>query len=509
MRPLFNSILNHTPRPTLAPASPPLPFLLRKDVPIPKDGRFRYGFTRCRPDLDAATLLVCLRLACCRYRRRRRRCSRTPRAEQTPVFTCRPRYLVRASHLLLQFLSHGGNASIHTCAPVLVANTVLSFPFTEHETVPPFLLLILNAIVPIVIIAIVSLIFVPGPTVPKNTPKSLIWKRKLWELHVGWLGLALALVSAWFFTEGMKNMFGKPRPDLLSRCEPDIENAAKYVVGGYEGETMNGQLYSADICQQKDSHKLNDGFRSYPSGHASSSAAGLIYLSLFLASKFAVTIPFVLPATAAAGTTTHAAFPSRMRSEVDPYEPTRSRDLESGSAASSPLNGKMAARHNAKLMSLRRQAAAPPIYLLVITLVPFCVAVFIASSRWFDFRHHGFDILFGFLMGVITSIYSFRYYHLPIQEGAGWAWGPRSEGRAFWAGVGRLGYAGDDSSMPGREPTHDFGESHDTAYNPPMTSGALTQRQTGLETGVDDARPFQSVELQRMDTPPRVETRPI
>lgn len=161
---------------------------------------------------------------------------------------------------------------------------------------------------------------------------------------MGWLGLALALLSAWFFTEGMKNMYGKPRPDLLSRCEPDTENAQKYVVGGFAGESINGHLFSADICQQKDSYKLNNRFRSYPSGLSSSSAAGPIYTSLFLA-KFAVTIPFVVPALISADRTTHAAFPSRICSEVDPDKPTRARGFpDDHSATSSPFNGKMVAR---------------------------------------------------------------------------------------------------------------------------------------------------------------------
>lgn len=134
---------------------------------------------------------------------------------------------------------------------------------------------------PVVIIAIISLIFVPGATVPRGTPKSLIWRRKLWELHAGWLGLALSMVAAWVITSGMKNLFGKPRPDLLSRCEPDLAHLKDYIVG-FAGVASNansnasyaGQLVSADICKNTDKAKLDDGFRSYPSGHASSSASG-------------------------------------------------------------------------------------------------------------------------------------------------------------------------------------------------------------------------------------------
>lgn len=144
---------------------------------------------------------------------------------------------------------------------------------------PLTLLGLIVVIAPIVIIAGISLVFVPGATVPRGTPKSLIWRRKLWELHAGWLGLALSMVAAWVITSGMKNLFGKPRPDLISRCEPDLANVGKYIVGFVGGNSTTyspGQLVKAEICTQKDKYKLDDGFRSYPSGHASSSASGML-----------------------------------------------------------------------------------------------------------------------------------------------------------------------------------------------------------------------------------------
>ncbi|KAF4974880.1 hypothetical protein FDECE_18622, partial [Fusarium decemcellulare] len=118
--------------------------------------------------------------------------------------------------------------------PFSLVDPSISYPFEEHELVPAYLLFVLAIGVPVVIVAVVSLIFVPGPTVPKGTPKSLIWQRKLWELHVGLLGLVLSLSLSWFFTSSMKNLFGKPRPDLLARCEPDWDNLKKYIVGGKE-----------------------------------------------------------------------------------------------------------------------------------------------------------------------------------------------------------------------------------------------------------------------------------
>ncbi|KAK4238233.1 PAP2 superfamily-domain-containing protein [Achaetomium macrosporum] len=326
----------------------------------------------------------------------------------------------------------------------------IAFPFTVKETVPVWLLVVIAILAPIGIIIFVCLVFVPGATAPVGTPKSLIWKRKLWELHTGLLGLALSIVAAWFITNGMKNLFGKPRPDLLSRCQPDLDNLTRYIIGGLRTATTSGQLVSPSICKNPDKHTLDDGFRSYPSGHSSSSAAGLIYLSLFIASKFAITIPFLAPA-GFADASAFAAFPSRTRlagikvSGPDTYElPTRNAGTASTpSTLDATLGNKGIARHNQTVAAVRRQAAAPPIYLLCIAVVPFFASVFIAGSRWWDFRHHGFDIMFGYLIGIITSVFAFRYYHLPISNGAGWAWGPRSHDKAFWAGVGSFSYATD------------------------------------------------------------------
>lgn len=342
------------------------------------------------------------------------------------------------------------------------------------------------------VVLVVTLILVPGWNVPKGTPQSLVWKRKLWELQISWLGLLMAVGSAWFFVSGLKNMCGKPRPDMLSRCKPDMANANKYIVGGYEITGANGHLYSAGICTETDEKKLWDGFRSYPSGHAAASAGGLIYLSLFLASKFCVTLPFITPGSESDNATVHAAFPSR---EGAPNGHPQN-GYENGPEGSSwPLGAKASKE---KSHGLRNRAAAPPVFLLLITLVPFCLAIVISASRWFNFRHHGFDILFGFLIGTICAIYSFRYYHMPIADGAGWAWGPRNPDRAFWAGVGNLGY--------GSQPYHATAASADVeAYPQPAVSRGTAQR-----TGQYEQPPngeyhsqygagFEDVELQRLN----------
>lgn len=167
-----------------------------------------------------------------------------------------------------------------------------------------------------------------------------------------------------------------------------------------------------------------------------------------MASKFAITLPFYAPA--GHDSAAFSAFPSRTRftptNKIEPesYEMQPRRGPAAVSPGASSINNKHnVQQHNTAIAAVRRQAAAPPLYLLLIACLPFFAAVFIASSRWFDFRHHGFDILFGFLIGTISSFFAFRYYHLPISTGAGWAWGPRSPDKAFWAGVGSYSYATD------------------------------------------------------------------
>lgn len=322
--------------------------------------------------------------------------------------------------------------------PFSLVNSEISFPYVNKEKISTATLILCGLVAPAIIIFLVTILLVPGPTVPKSTPKALIWRRKLWELHTGWLGLGLSLAAAFLITGGMKNLFGKPRPDLLSRCNPDLSNISKYAVGGFPNTQEGYLLVSAAICQNTDESIMDDGFRSFPSGHASFSAAGLIYLSLFIASKLAITIPFLAPRLYSKDTSHVSAFPSRIERQQHKGHVASDQDkgLSSADDQFEPSG------HNEAIIAARNQAAAPPVYLLVFAIIPFFASIYISSTRYSDFRHHGFDILFGYFIGTVTSIFAFRWYHLPISQGAGWSWGPRSNERSFWAGIGVGTYVG-------------------------------------------------------------------
>ena len=95
-------------------------------------------------------------------------------------------------------------------------------------------------------------------------------------------------------SQALKVTVGRPRPDLIARClpKPGSENAAVF------------GLVTAEICTQTDFFILKDGFRSFPSAHASCTStprstrsqcsdvrfalvsfAGLGFLSFYLAGK--------------------------------------------------------------------------------------------------------------------------------------------------------------------------------------------------------------------------------
>jgi membrane-associated phospholipid phosphatase len=306
--------------------------------------------------------------------------------------------------------------------PFDLTDPSISYPYNAHETVSDTTLYLATLMAPAVIVAFVCLVFVPFA--PRTTNAISRWRLKFWELNIAWSGLVLACATAMLLTNGMKICFGKPRPDLISRCQPDIANVQRYIVSPLGRSFPDGALLvDWHICQQPDEDVLADGFVSFPSGHSSQSFAGLTYLSLFLCAKFAVRIPYLLPGVYG----------------------TRAYGGRADAGVSSPSASALLALATAK--PLRSVAAAPPAYLLVPPAIPFCAAIYIAATRYEDFRHHGFDILFGSLMGIVLAWASFQWYHAPIGRGAGWAWAPRGAHRAWWLGVGGQGWGQEDVSL--------------------------------------------------------------
>lgn len=142
-------------------------------------------------------------------------------------------------------------------------NYTLQYPYAVHERVPIGLLAFVAVLCPAVVIAIYSLLIdgrLSRETSPNAGQGKYRMKDRLWELNCGILGLLLSSGAAFVITGALKNATGKPRPDLIDRCQPQPGSEDPPVFG----------LSNSTICSQTNHAILKDGFRSFPSGHSSS-----------------------------------------------------------------------------------------------------------------------------------------------------------------------------------------------------------------------------------------------
>ncbi|KAJ7227253.1 phosphatidic acid phosphatase type 2/haloperoxidase [Mycena pura] len=98
----------------------------------------------------------------------------------------------------------------------------------------------------------------------------------MWDLHHALLGLTLAFSLTGLIVGLVRMIKGRPRPDFLSRCNP-FPNATNAEFFG---------LANVTVCQTPGTDEIIlDGVRSFFSGHACLSSAGLAYNSLYWAGK--------------------------------------------------------------------------------------------------------------------------------------------------------------------------------------------------------------------------------
>ncbi|CAO3627308.1 unnamed protein product [Mucor hiemalis] len=140
-----------------------------------------------------------------------------------------------------------------------INDTSLMHKYTVNESVPVWLLMVVAILLPILVIIVYS-----G-----------FYRRNWLDFNSGLLGLGLALTMTIMMTDVIKITVGRPRPDMLDRCQPPpgIENPPLLL--------LNYTICTAD----HNSYIFKDGFKSFPSGHSSFSFAGLGYMAFFLAGK--------------------------------------------------------------------------------------------------------------------------------------------------------------------------------------------------------------------------------
>lgn len=126
-----------------------------------------------------------------------------------------------------------------------------SYPHALIERVPPLWLFGLGGGLPL--ISIVAWV--------------LIARSAVHQAHVSILALFISVFLTLFLTDTIKNSVGRPRPDLIARCKP-------------RDDTPSHVLVTIEVCTATDFHVLQDGWRSFPSGHSSFAFSGLGYLAL-------------------------------------------------------------------------------------------------------------------------------------------------------------------------------------------------------------------------------------
>lgn len=358
------------------------------------------------------------------------------------------------------FAAAGGG--LNTVSPkeraISLLDLSISYPVIP-ESISVSTLALAALVGPGVIITAVVLFFVPGITSWRTSEKASLIRRKLWELHVGLAGLALSVAVAFFVTQGLKNIFGRPRPHFLPLCSPDLSSVEGHVVSGY-GQVISTRwtLVSPSICTN--TAALKDGFRSFPSGHCSFSWSGLLYLTLFLSAKFSIRFPYLGPGSServgATPTDRRSLHPQVISG---PSSTARSNDTEmqplhfqsrthstSDNKSEDATYGQHDVRNTPEQVEIYSRDAAPPTWGVAIAIIPLGVAAYISSTRYAEYWHHGFDCIVGALIGILSAYFAFRWYQMPLQQGQGWAWGPRTRDRAFGVRVGTGNYAGKEGS---------------------------------------------------------------
>lgn len=155
-----------------------------------------------------------------------------------------------------------------------------------------------------------------------------------------YLAFAISLMLTPVITDIIKNAVGRPRPDLLARCQPSSDAPTDIPV-------------DISVCTtDPNTHLLQDGWRSFPSGHSSFAFAGLGFTGIWLAGQLHV------------------------------FHHHGKRDLPRA----------------------------------LLCMVPLLGAALIAISRCEDYRHDVYDVTVGSALGMLVAWWSYRRHWPPLSS---------------------------------------------------------------------------------------------
>ncbi|KAL7276942.1 hypothetical protein RUND412_000034 [Rhizina undulata] len=168
--------------------------------------------------------------------------------------------------------------------PFSLENKSLQYPMANPERIPAKWAAVIAVAFPLLVIIIWTML-IDGLFSHHKTPVNRrrmmggggwTMRERLWQMNCGILGLGLSVACAIVITGALKNTTGKPRPDIIARCQPKT---------GSVDASPYGLSIASEICTQTDAAIMRDGFKSFPSGHSSTAFSGLGFLSFWLAGK--------------------------------------------------------------------------------------------------------------------------------------------------------------------------------------------------------------------------------
>ena len=180
------------------------------------------------------------------------------------------------------------------------SDTSIKYPYQE-ATISGGLLLLLNSI-PSIITFVVGERFVvndKGKSLKKDVTEqpNSPFGNHLWYIRV----IKLVLMCSWstlvtmVLTSVIKTVVGFPRPNFLEVCNPNITCASNntnfnidYICQGMEVHGDGNLIFTTQL------KGVNQARRSFPSGHASFSAAAMTFLVLYVEKRINFSNKFVL-----------------------------------------------------------------------------------------------------------------------------------------------------------------------------------------------------------------------
>jgi len=153
-----------------------------------------------------------------------------------------------------------------------IDDETISHPFIEDETFTASKLALSIVIFPVLVITVYHIV-----------------KRDIkYAFHQSIMGLCVSIVLCMLVTTLIKVSVGRFRPDFISRCQVNITKVEEI----YKSYNISNQisfgprnLYNTTICTNTNKFILDEGRRSFPSGHTSAAFSTLTFTSLFIAGK--------------------------------------------------------------------------------------------------------------------------------------------------------------------------------------------------------------------------------